>query len=469
MSTASKLPLSKVILFALGQLGWSLCSFGVGNLMNYFYMPPESGKVTLFPSFLFTGRIFGFLTVLGIITAVARGFDAITNPLIANRSDRSTSKLGRRTSFMAFSALPFAGLSLLLFVPLTPGESTLNAFWLAGIILAFYFFFVAYTTPYTALLSEYGHTPEERLSLSTAISITWALGFAIGQGVFAIQPLVEKSFATTPTRSFQMVIGGFAVVSLFCMLLPVLFIEERRYAEPHVSKENVREALVSAFKNRNFLMFSLSDLTYWMALTFVQMGMVFYLTTLLHPKNDMREDTAIVTPLMGGMFLVSFLCYLPVNVAARKFGKKKIMQGGFVMLSLTFALIAAMGLLPISPMAHAYLVAFLAAMPMAIFGILPNVVVADIAESDGNQTGSHKAGIFFGTRTFMMNLGIAAANFLFPSFLLLGKDVSNPLGVRVSSVAALVFCLIGIFLFSFYDEKKILAGLGKKAPEEVSS
>lgn len=461
-TAVEKLPFSKVVLFALGQLGWSLCSFGVGNLMNYFYMPPESGKVALFPTFLHGGRIFGFLTVLGIITAVARTFDAVTNPLIANASDRSTSRLGRRTSFMAFAALPFALLSLLLFVPLTPGESTLNAFWLAGVILAFYFFFVAYTTPYTALLSEYGHSPEERLSLSTAISITWALGFALGQGVFALQPLVETSLQTTPTRAFQIVMGGFSTLSLVCMLLPVLFIEERRYAEPHVAKESVREALVAAFKNRNFLMFSLSDLTYWVALTFVQMGMVFYMTTLLHPKDDMREDTALVTPLMTVMFLVSFLCYLPVNVAARKLGKKRLMQAGFLMLTATFGLVFAMGMLPIGKMAHAYLVAILAAVPMAIFGILPNVVVADIADADGNRTGSHKAGIFFGTRTFMMNLGIAGANFLFPSFLLLGKDVANPFGVRLSSLAALVFCVLGLVLFSFYDEKAVLAGLRKK-------
>lgn len=469
MSTAEKLPFTKVVLFALGQFGWSLCSFGVGNLMNYFYMPPESGSVTLFPSFLYSGRIFGVLTVLGIITAVARAFDAITNPLIANASDRSKSKLGRRTSFMAFSAFPFALLSLLLFVPLTNGASTLNALWLTGVILSFYFFFVAYTTPYTALLSEYGHTPEERLSLSTAISITWALGFALGQGIFAIQPLVEEALATTPTRAFQIVVGAFAAVSLLCMLLPVLFIEERRYAEPHVSTESVREALVSALKNRNFLMFSLSDLTYWMALTFVQMGMVFYLTTLLHPKDNIREDTALVTPLMSVMFLVSFLCYAPVNLAARKLGKKRVMLVGFVLLALTFSLVAAMGYFPIPKMVHAYLVALLAAMPMAIFGILPNVVVADIAESDGNRTGSHKAGIFFGTRTFMMNLGIAAANFLFPSFLLLGKDVANPLGVRLSSVVALLFCVLGLFLFSFYNEKEVLSGLRKKDSEGTSS
>ena len=80
MSNVAKLPLSKLVLFAMGQFGWSLSSFGVFNLMNYFYMPPESGKVALFPTYIYAGRIFGILTALGVITAVARAFDAVTNP-----------------------------------------------------------------------------------------------------------------------------------------------------------------------------------------------------------------------------------------------------------------------------------------------------------------------------------------------------------------------------------------------------
>lgn len=461
MTTVKKLPTSKVILFAMGQFGWSLCSFGVANLMNYFYMPPESGKVALFPTHVYTGRILGFLTVLGIITAIARAFDAITNPFIANWSDRNTSRLGRRSYFMAFSALPVAILSALVFVPLTSGESSVNAFWLAGIMLAFYFFFVCYTTPYTALLSEYGHTPEERLSLSTALSVTWALGFALGQGVFAIQPLVEKGLAVSSERAFQLVMVGYSAVAVVCMYLPVFFIKERDYAETHVSKESVREALAATFSNRDFVRFAIADLTYWIALTFVQMGMVYYMTTLLHPNNDMREDTALVTLLMTTMFLVSFLCYAPVNIAARKLGKKPVMLVGFASLTFVFFLITAVGLLPLPPMYYAYLIAIVAAVPIAIFGILPGVVVADIAEADGNRTGSRKAAMFFGMRTFVMNLGIAVANFLFPSFLLLGKNVENSFGVRLSAAAAVFFCLMGFGLFSRYDEKAVLADLQK--------
>jgi len=469
MSNVAKLPLSKLVLFAMGQFGWSLSSFGVFNLMNYFYMPPESGKVALFPTYIYAGRIFGILTALGVITAVARAFDAVTNPLIANWSDRNTSRLGRRTFFMALSALPVALLSVLAFWPIVPGESGWNAVWLGVVLVAFYFFFVCYTTPYTALISDYGHTLEDKLSLSTAVSVTWAIGFALGQGVFAIQPMVERSSGLSPVRAFQVVMVTYSSVALVCMLVPVLFVRERDYSEMRTSNDNVRDAMKAAFGNRNFVRFVLADLTYWVALTFVQMGMVYYFTTLLHPKDDIQEDKALVSPIMTVMFLMSFLCYLPVNIATKRWGKKRVMLVGFAMFSFVFILIAGMGVAPLPKMMYAYLVAVAAAIPAAILGILPNVVIADVAEADGRQSGSHKAGIFFGARTFMMNLGIALANILFPSFLLLGKDVQNPNGVSLSAVAAFAFCFLGFLLFSRYDEKQVLADLQYKSEKNAST
>jgi hypothetical protein len=69
------------------------------------------------------------------------------------------------------------------------------------------------------------------------------------------------------------------------------------------------------------------------------------------------------------------------------------------------------------------------------------------------------AALFFGVRTFSMSLGISLANFLFPSLLLLGKDVSNPLGVGMPGVAGVLICITGFVLFSFYDEKSEVAAL----------
>ena len=45
-------------------------------------------------------------TIIGLITAIGRVFDAVTDPLVGNWSDNLKSKLGRRIPFMRWSAIP---------------------------------------------------------------------------------------------------------------------------------------------------------------------------------------------------------------------------------------------------------------------------------------------------------------------------------------------------------------------------
>ncbi len=330
-----RLSTGRLVLFALGQMGWSLASFGVGSLVVYFYMPPDGGSSALFPPFIFQGIVFGALTIVGIISFAARAVDAIANPLIASWSDRSRARLGRRRVFMAAAAVPFSLFSVLVFLPLerfraapSPSESWLNVAWLSASILAFYFFFVLYCAPYSALLSEFGHTPTERLRISTAISFTWALGFAAGNMVYALQGLIEERFGLEPVTAFQAVQCGFAALSCVLMLLPVLFVDERRYAERHVSSAGTLQAAKSSLADGSFSRFITAELMYTICKTILQLGVVYYITTLL------RLPKEVVSFLVMVMFAVSFALYPVVNLAAARFGKKRILLIGFALLSL---------------------------------------------------------------------------------------------------------------------------------------
>jgi len=113
-------------------------------------------------------------------------------------------------------------------------------------------------------------------------------------------------------------------------------------------------------------------------------------------------------------------------------------------------------------MIFAYATVVVAAVPIAIFTIVPNAVVADIAEADGIETGNFKAGMFLGVRSFETNLGVSAANIIFPSLLLLGMSVDHPVGIRLSAVVAIVVCIAGLLVFLMYDEKAVLRSLAKK-------
>lgn len=450
MDKPQSLPFGKKIIFACGNFGWSLATFGVANLITYFYMPNIVDGKSMFPPFIFKGAVFIGLTVLGLIIASGRLFDAITDPLIASMSDRSKNKFGKRRIYMAIGGLPMALLSLLVFTPPSSTPGVLNGIYIAVTLFLFYLFFTIYVSPYSALVSEYGHSPDERLDLSTIMSVAWALGFLLGNVSYTAQGIFE-GFGFSPLRAFQLTMGIFALLSLITLYLPVIFIDERKYSEDVVSEENFLGSLWATVTNKIFLFFLFSELLYWFALTFIQTGISYYVVTLL------GFDKSLATILMIVLFLVSFLLYVPINLFAKKFGKKMTEIIGFSIFALTYLTVFSLGQMPIPPKIQLIIVAALGSLPMAIFGIIPVAIIADIAEADGIETGNYKTGVFFAMRGLFMKIGSSTAGLVFPSIIIFGSGEVNALGIRMTAIVALVFCILGVLVLFFgYNEKHVL-------------
>lgn len=453
-----KLPVSKQIAYSLGQFGWSLLAGIVSSYLVFYYIPTKESEISsVIPQVAFLG----FLTIIGLITMVGRLFDAVTDPWIATLSDRCKSKKGRRISFMRMASIPFAVFTVLVFWSPVKGESPINSIFLAVTLLLFYLFLTMYVTPFFALLSELGHTPEERLNLSTYISVTWFLGFAVASQA----PLLWNLFVNmgySKEVSIRIAFSILAVIGLIFLLIPVFAIDEKRYCESVPSQLKMMDSIKATFRNREFTIFVLSDLVYWVAITIFQSALLYYITILLGKPEAMF---GILFILLG---VGSFLFYVPINLIAKKFGKKKLLTLAFCMFIVVYVYGFFLGKLPISTTVQAYLLVVLASIPMAIFGILPNVVIADIAEYDARKTGIRREGMFFGTRTFMSKVGQMFSMLIISALLLLKKNGSNELGIRLTAVFAAVFCIVGVILLFMYDEKKILAGISSNIEVEKS-
>ncbi|MFN0036180.1 MAG: MFS transporter [Saprospiraceae bacterium] len=436
--------LNVLILYACGQLGWSLASFAVGNLLVYFYMPPEQGA-PIFPSFLFQGAVLGVLTLIGILSAGGRVLDGIVDPLVANWSDRKVSHFGKRRWFMLLGAVPFALFATLVFLPPDASESAANLLWLAVAIALYYFFFAFYVIPYNALMAELGHTSQDRMLISTLVSVSWALGFVLGNSAYALQGVFE-GMGHTPVRAFQITVALLHVLALVFMLLPAIFLNERRYARQAPSEHTLRQSLSAVFGNRNFRWFLASFLLYWLALTFIQLGIGFYTTLLLGLDKSMAFTFSLLS------FLTSFLLYFPLNLLVKKWGKRRTMLAAYLLFGALFGVVAFVKNIPLPKEWLLYGLAVAAAAPLATFGILPNAVIGDEVEREERESGKQLAGMFFGVSAFTMKVGISLANLIFPSLLLLGKSTENPFGVQCTALAAVVFCLAGWWAFGKYRE-----------------
>ena len=501
-----------MIIFAIGQLGWSLLSGIISAWLVTYYLPTggATGDTAAGATqYILPGLVIGgFMTVLGLITALSRVFDAVTDPLIASLSDRSKNPRGRRIPFMMVAAVPLSIVTVLLFcAPFgahDAGGNIGNIIWISVAVVLFYLFMTMYCTPYNALISEFGKTQEDRMFISTAISLTFFAGTLIAYIPFVLAgaSMVEVKDAagnvTDIVRETKLVTGilesagmdqtaayawsfricfiVLAVIACVCMLLPTFLLKEKEFVETKPSEENVVKSLVSTFKNKDFRTFSLSDIMYWVGLTMFQTGLPFFV------KVSMGFDAGMVMVFMGGMTVLSAVFYPFVTNMVKKFGKKKLVIAGFIGLAICYSIAAISSIpnfLPNQGGANALswvfgvIIMVIAALPMALLGIIPQSIVADVAEAEAVTTGQNREGMFFAARTFAMKFGQSIAMILFTSLAIIGttqaadsNDITaSKLGMLIVAITAAAFCILGAVILLFYREKKVMKTIAKEGDE----
>ena len=502
-----RLSKKQMIIFAIGQLGWSMLSGIIGAWLVTYYLPTNTDVQAGATQYIVPGLVVGgFLTVLGLITALSRVFDAVTDPLIASLSDRSKNPRGRRIPFMMVAAVPLAIVTVLLFcAPF--GSHTVgnvgNIIWISVAVVLFYLFMTMYCTPYNALISEFGKTQEDRMFISTAISLTFFAGTLLAYTPFVFagaemkdvivegvktgteyspklitSALVNSGMSQTDAYawSYRISFIVLAVIATVAMLLPTFLLKEKDYVETKPSEENVVKSLVSTFKNKDFRTFSLSDIMYWVGLTMFQTGLPFFV------KVSMGFDAGMVMVFMGGMTVLSAVFYPFVTKMVMKFGKKKLVIAGFLGLAVCYSIAGVSsipGLLPTQGNANALswvfgiIIMVVAALPMALLGIIPQSIVADVAEAEAVTTGQNREGMFFAARTFAMKFGQSLAMILFTSLAIALPDPASTAdeifpgkgGMILVAAAAVIFCVAGAVILLFYREKKIMKTIAKEGDE----
>ena len=458
-------------IFAIGQLGWSILSGIIGTWLVTFYLPTadavdNSGALFYVPTGLV---IFGVLTILGLITFICRIFDAVTDPWIASLSDRSRNPGGRRIPFMRKAAIPFAIVTVLVFC--TPfggvgkGESTspLNIVWILVTLILFYLFMTMYCTPYNALISEFGKTQEDRMYVSTAISLTFFFGTLLAYLPFALAGPLQGTVGYA--WSYRIWFFILAVAALVCMLVPVFKLNEKDFVDAEPSDSNAFRSLVKTFRNAEFRKFSASDIMYWVGLTLFQTGLPFFV------KVSMHIDESNTMLFMGAMTVLSACFYPFVSKLVARYGKKKLVILGFLGLALAYLITALIGVvLPVESMIPGVLIVIISAFPMALLGIIPQAIVADVAEQDARTTGENREGMFFAARTFAMKFGQSVAMLVFTSLAVLGTKqdtdandlTASTEGLRIVAIVAVVFCVLGAVILAAYNEKKVMAVIREK-------
>ena len=417
-------------------------------MLIYFYLPPKnSGLESLIPPIVYLG----IFSILALIAAGGRLFDAVTDPLIAWLSDRSTNRKGRRIPFMRLGWIPaFVG-CIAVFLPVQFTESKHNIITLIISLTIFYLAITVYFIPYNALMPELARTSREKMTLSTWLSLAYVTGLIIAAQTPLIAQWVENFFGfARRIHSFQISIGFLSIIAGIFLVIPIISINEKDYTQSQPAQVSFFSSLGRTLKNYNFRLFLFADFSYFMAISIIASGMLYYLKVLLGLEEAMGSTV------FGVMILVSLLFY-PLVLYITKFVRKKfLISFGLIFMGLIFLSIYFLGKLPMPPKAQIYLFALLGSIPMAILGIMPYAVIAEIAQLDGLITGVQKEGMYFAVRNFFYKIGMTVGIMCFTILTLWGKDPGDDLGIRLNGIVGFLMCTIAGLTFLLFREKDIV-------------
>ena len=329
---------------------------------------------------------------MGWIFAGAKLWDAVSNPLVGTASDRTRSRLGRRSPYL-LAALPVfvASFFMLWRAPAALGGTALGA-WVAGGLLLFYTAFALYAVPHAALGAELSPDSHERTRLFGARHVGMTAGMmcafaAMHYAMNAPDPRAAASRVALPA-----IFGSVAV-----LLVPVVFIRGR-HADAGQSAAGVLHGLRDVWANQPA---RLLLVVYFVEA--VGTGSVGVMAPYVTEYWLGRPDLVAVMP---AAYVVTGIASIPVWVMlSRRFGKRDTWLGAMVLAAGAFgglfgfggSVPAAMGLL------------VLAGFAMGAGGVLSSSILADLIDLDERATGERREGIYSAAMSFTLKFGTSIA------------------------------------------------------------
>lgn len=435
----------KLFLYNLSTAGHALFDSLLLTFHMNFLLPPAetlaSGQMIQF----IPEKLAGFIPALGLIMIGGRVVDAISDPVIASLSDKSTSRYGRRRFFLILSALPLALSTIAIFYPPVAGVSSINLVYLMVTFGLFFLFYTMYVAPYIALIPELAENDSQRLSITTAQGFFALLGGAIAMigGPILIGLLSAKSLLS----GYRSMIVILSTVGFLFLCLAIIVLDEKKYSNAQPSTIPLKESLRMTLSNRYFLIFLGGNMALWFVFNILRSTAIHIGETLMHITVEAAGLNFII------LFVVSGLFFLIIMKLTNRFGKKVIMISGLVTFALFSLLLSLTGIIPLNRDIYGKIFFAFCGIPTAILLILPNVFISELCDYDYHKTGQHREGMYFGVHGFFLklNLGVSTAisSFLFVQF---GKDIANPTGVRLSLVAGAVIAVCGLLIFMRYPK-----------------
>src|SRR3569833_4770260 len=125
-------------------------------------------------------------------------------------------------------------------------------------------------------------TAEEKVKLSSFQQAGFVIGIIIAASVNNYADVIQHFFHVANRDSaVQYTIWSLSVVAGAVMLVPVLGIDEKKYTTGKPAHLPIIEAIRKTFSNRIFKYYLISDFTFYISLSIVSSGLLYFVKVLL--------------------------------------------------------------------------------------------------------------------------------------------------------------------------------------------
>jgi len=391
--------------------------------------------------------------LVGLVGAIPRIIDAISDPITGYFSDNLRTRWGRRRPLIFFGAV-IGGICYALMYQLYKGHSESFYVLYFGIFQALYFIgFTCFSIPWIALGYEMTPDYHERTRLQGASNVVGQLPWLIAPWCWAI--MHNQNWFPDIVYGGRVLAIIIGIVIIGCGIMPAIFNKEYFHALPKPAVKGAlsvtKDFFVGGFKTLKckpfvkLCIFTLLIFGGFMCASAFTIYVVFFYVF----KNAPVLDQAYANGgrLLGIYGTFSAICTMGViyltTVLSRKLGKRNTF---FITLPLSI-IGYALKWVGYNPQ-HPYLL--LIAAPFISFGLgslftLVSSMVADVCDLDELTTETRREGMFGAIYWWMVKVGVAVSSFISGILLnLTGYNVALGLNQSVNTLLWMRLCDIGI-------------------------
>lgn len=376
---------------------WNRVSYGFADIYG-------GGAFVVISTFytVFLTKALGMPTAMaGTIPLIGKIWDAVTDPLMGNIADRTSSKLGAKRFWMLVGTIISALTFVIMWIPYTAGGSV------TGQYIFYVLMYMLFSTGFTIVMVPYnGLLPDmiDDYTVRARFSGTRMIFSAFGAIIAGLIPTIMIRDNTDKSQYLTVSIL-FAVVFFVAILLTVLGTWEK---QKEVNKTSVKETFTQSFtvfKSHSFRLFIGIFIFGQAAADFITGLAVYYIDDVLNAYGGGN-----FTKLMGVILVSQFIGMILFGpIMARTSKKFPILFGT------PFRMVATLAMLFFSyegaPFVVILALSFVIGISMAGVSTSIYAILSDLVDVDELITSMSRPGICSGMATFTRKIaaGLSSA------------------------------------------------------------